>query len=76
MAVLAAALVPAATALAVAPAAPRSVRVVLYPIQLKGERVPARPELERVLRRLSRFMARVSYGRILVTGEVAPPFRG
>jgi len=75
-AALAAALIPAGTALAVTPAEPRSVRVVLYPIQLKGERVPARPQLERVLRRLSRFMARVSYGRILVTGEVAPPFKG
>jgi hypothetical protein len=75
VAALAAALVPAGTAFAVAPAEPRPVRVVLYPIQLKGERVPARPQLERVLRRLSRFMERVTYGRILVSGEVAPPLR-
>ena len=76
MAALAAALTSAGTALAVAPAAPRAVRVVLYPIQLKGERVPARAQLEAPLRRLSQFMERVTYGRIRVSGEVAPPFEG
>jgi hypothetical protein len=72
VAVLAAAFVPVGTARA----APRSVRIVLYPIQLKGERAPARPQLERAVRGLSRFMKRVSYGRILVSGKVAPPFAG
>ena len=66
------ALVPAGTALAVTPAAPRAVRVVLYPIRLKGERVPARPQLERVLRRLSRSMRTATYGGILVSGKIAP----
>jgi hypothetical protein len=72
VAVLVAALVPAGTA----PAAPRPVRVVLYPIQLKGERAPSQAKLERALRQLSRFMKRVTYGQILVSGKVAPRFVG
>ncbi len=75
LAALLALLVPVAGADAVPPPEQRAVRVVLYPVKLAGERVPGRPRLERALRELSAFMERVTYGRILVTGEVAPPFR-
>ncbi len=66
-------LAPGASA-APAPAPERSVRVVVLPLKLVGERVPPRPQLERRLRQLSAFWSRVSYGRLRVAGEVAPVF--
>ena len=68
------ALLPTPAALAVEPDAPRAVRTVLYPIKLKGERVPSHARLEQALRGLSRTIARFTYGRIQVSGEVAPTF--
>ena len=66
----------AAGALADGPQPARDVRVVLLPLKLPGEPVPSRPKLERLLRRLSAFMARASYGRLQVSGEVAPVVAG
>ena len=67
------ALAPAAAAApADGPQPARPVRVVLLPLKLPGEPVPTRPQLERLLRGLSGFMARASYGRLRVSGQVAP----
>jgi hypothetical protein len=56
------------------PLVPRGteLRVVILPIKLKGERVPSQPQLRRLLRDLAAWYDRASYGRLRVTGEVAP----
>lgn len=57
------------------PLVPRGteLRVVILPIKLKGERVPSQPQLRRLLRDLAAWYDRASYGRLRVTGDVAPP---
>lgn len=67
------ALVPAAHALS-RPLVPRGteLRVVILPVKLKGERVPSERQLRRLVRDLAAWYDRATYGRLRVTGDVAP----
>ncbi len=50
-------------------------RVVVLPLKLPGQPNPTRRRLQRMLRGLEAWMARASYGRLRIEGEVAPIFR-
>lgn len=85
-ALAAALLAGAALSLAVAPAAagdptsPRSLRppgtpmrLVLLPVRLHGQHAPSAARVRRLLRGTTALMRSASFGRIAVTGVVAPP---
>ncbi len=69
------ALLVAAAAAGAVPLDPREVRVLVLPLERPGERPVARAQLERGLRQLTAYWDRISYGRLRVTGEVAPAYR-
>ena len=50
-------------------------RVVVLPLQIPGQQTPTRSRLQRTLRELQAWMARASYGRLRIDGEVAPIYR-